>query len=117
MPKGHRLSQNKSISVFHLNDVPIVLCNPLNAPLSMCAFQQQLLEHHSEKNIIYCESIEIAHSMVLAGMGVCVLPSILCLKIPDLSVVDLEDTVQLSFGVLYHNQNTNPLLKEFLKML
>lgn len=117
IPTGHHLEARKSISFQDITDEPIIACNPLNAPLSAASFQQKLLERHSPNNVLYCDSVEIAHCMVASGMGISILPEILCLKSPEFSVVHLENKTQLSFGVFYHKQNTNTVLKKFLKLI
>lgn len=117
LPAGHPFESKERLSIKDLEDEPIVVCNPLNAPLSTASFQKQLLEHHSPHTIFYCDSVEIAHCMVSAGMGVSILPSILCLKAPEFSAVPLEDKTHISFGVFYHKQNTNTTLKTLLNLI
>lgn len=117
MLANHALADKESISLEELSDVPVIACNPLNAPLSTASFQQQLLEKHSADNVLYCNSIEAAHCMVSAGMGVSILPNILILKSPDFVSVPLTDEVPLSFGVFYHKHNKNAALDKLLKLI
>lgn len=117
VPKGHHFEAKESLSINDLKDEPIIVCNPLNAPLTTASFQQQLLEKHSPQNVLYCDSVEVAHCMVSSGMGVTILPGILCLKSPDFSTVSLADKTRMSFGVFYHKQNANATLKKFLKLI
>lgn len=117
MPANHPLSSNKSISLEELEDIPIIACNPLNAPLSTASFQQQLLEKHSADKVFYCDNIEVAHCMVSAGMGVSILPNILILKSPVFASVPLTNGTPLSFGVFYHKRNKNTVLNTFLNLL
>lgn len=99
-----------------LKTVPLIICNPLNAPLATSYLQQHLLEQCAPQNVLYCDSIEIAHCMVASGMGVSILPEILCLKVPLFSTIPLETLHQLSFGIFYRSQNTNAALKKLLKL-
>lgn len=117
MPAGHPLEQKDLISIQDLTDTPIIVCNPLNAPLSTASFQQKLLERRSSEGVFYCDSIEIAHCMVASGMGVSVLPGNLCLKTSNFVTVPIDSKAQLSFGVFYHKHSTNPALKSFLKLV
>ena len=117
MPADHPLAGKDTISLKELSDIPIIACNPLNAPLSTASFQQQMLEKHDANKVLYCEGIEVAHCMVSAGMGIAVLPNILTLKSPDFAVVPLRGELPLSFGVFYHKRSKNAALTEFLKLL
>lgn len=117
MPAGHPFETRESISLQDLKGESIILCNPLNAPLSTASLQQKLLEQHSCNNMLYHDSVEIAHCMVASGMGVSILPGILCPKALEFSVVPLDDQAKLSFGVFYHKQNGNTALQQFLKLL
>lgn len=117
LPANHTLTEKDSISLEELSDVPIIACNPLNAPLSTASFQQQLLEKHSADKVLYCDSMEVAHCMVSAGMGISILPDILILKSPDFASVPLTNGTQLSFGVFYHKRSKNTALSKFLKLI
>lgn len=117
LPAGHQFADREMISVQDLENEPVVICNPLNAPLSTASFQQKLSQQHSNRNILYCDSIEAAHCMVASGLGIAVLPGILCLKSPDFVSVPLDDTTELSFGVFYHQKNPNAALKKFIKLI
>lgn len=117
IPADHPLASRECVSISDLADEPIIACNPLNAPLSTASFQQKLTEQHSADKVLYCDSIEIAHSMVAAGMGISVLPGILCLKSPKFAAVPIDDETTLSFGAFYHKRNTNTALDKFLKLI
>lgn len=117
LPSDHVLSNKEKISVYSLENDVIIICNPLSAPLSTASFQNKLLQQHSGKKILYCDSIEAAHCMVASGMGIAILPKILCMKSPDFVCVPLEDSAELSFGVFYHQKNPNTALKNFLRLI
>lgn len=117
VPASHPLTAKESISLLDLSKEPIIACNPLNAPLSTAAFQQKLLEQCPAGNIIYCDSIEVAHCMVASGIGLSVLPGILSLKSPDFTAVPLNVKIPLSFGAFYYKKNANTALDKFIKCL
>lgn len=117
VPINHPLATKKLISLEDLKNESIIACNPLNAPSCIAGFQQKLLNHYSIEKTIYCDSIEISHCMVSAKMGIAILPSILCLEFPNISVIPLDSNMQLSFGIFYHTKNNNIALKKFLKLL
>lgn len=117
IPKGHPFEAKEAVSIQDLREETIVLCNPLNAPLSTASFQQTLLEHHSSNSVLYCDSAEIAHCMVSAGLGITILPSFLCLKTQNLTTVSFEEQTKLTFGVFYRKQNTNPIMKRLINLI
>lgn len=118
-PAAHPLAGRSSISLAELAGESLIACDPLNAPLSTALFQHKLLEQYPAlgDRLLYFDSVEIAHCMVASGLGVSILPGILCPRSSLLTVVPLEDQTQLSFGVLYHTQNVNTALHQFLKLL
>lgn len=117
MPSSHALASKSSISSDELANMSIIACNPLNAPLSTAAFQQQLLNKHPVDKVQYCDNIEVAHCMVAAGLGIAIIPEILVLKSPDFVSVPLTDAAPLSFGIFYHKRNKNPALHKLLKVI
>ena len=117
VPKGHPFEEKETLSIHELQKVPLIVCNPLNAPLETAYLQQHLLEQYTPQNVLYCDTIEIAHCMVASGMGVSILPGILCLKAPIFSTIPIDDKKQLSFGAFYRKQNTNAALKKLLRLI
>ena len=117
MPKDHPLSECDSIAVQDLQEDCVIACNPLNAPLSVASIQKKILETHPSDKVIYCNSIEIAHSMVAAGMGVSILPNIMTVKSPDYISIPLEGQKPLSFGVFSHRRNTTNAMKHFMGLM
>lgn len=117
LPSEHELSKNETISLSDLRDESLIICNPLNAPLATASFQNKLLEQHSDGKILYCDSIEAAHCLVASGMGITILPKILCLKSHNFVSVSLNNSPKLSFGMFYHQANSDNALKRFLRII
>lgn len=117
IPSNHALAERQSVSINDLKNQKIAACNPLNAPLAVAAFQQQLFEKQSFSAVSYCNTVEIAHCMVSAGMGIALLPSLLCPKTQEFSVIPIENTPALSFGVFCHKDNKSDTVKRFLEIL
>ncbi len=117
MPNDHPLASRKTIAIKDLQNYPIIMRNPLDATLSTAAIQKTISEHHSSENLLFCDCIEIAHSLVLAGIGISIIPSILSVASPDFTTVPLDDKTILSFGVFYRKKNSNPILKNILRLI
>lgn len=116
LPPEHPLCKRHKIKTEDLADEKIVACNPLNAPLSIAAIQQKLLKGKELKDIVYCNTVETAHCMVAAGMGITVLPETLCTESAG-KVIPLEFDKRLSFGCFYHKGSKNQSLKAFVNLI
>ncbi len=117
MPEGHRLSGESELTVEAVSSEKLIACNPLNAPLSIADFQQRMLKDHPLKDVIYCNTVEIAHCMVSTGMGIAVLPSALCPDGAGFRTVPLKCDERLSLGCFYHTKNKNRSLHQFLRLI
>ena len=117
LPAEHPLASRQIISLEDLAGDTIIACNPLNAPLSVAAFQQELLQRHPADRVLYCDTIEIAHCMIASGMGISILPDLLTLKSPAFCTIPYEDNIDISFGLFYHRQTANSVLDKFLKIM
>lgn len=120
--KEHPLAANQSVSICNLKNQTIIACNyiacnPLNAPIATSAFQQKLLSRCAFESIIYCNTIEVAHCMVSAGMGITVLPSLLCPSSDSFCKIPVENAKEIPFGVFYHKGTTQKAVKNFLQIL
>lgn len=113
----HPFAAKEHVTFAELTDQVLIACNPLYAPRSTALFQEKLLKTHPIEQILYCNSIEISHCLVAAGMGLTILPSILCLQVPEFCTISLEDTTPLSFGVFYHKRHNNAAVEQFLSCL
>lgn len=116
IPSQHFLAAKSKITGKDLLTENIIACNPMNAPLSTADFQQKLLKQYPAQKVMYCNTIEIAHCMVRAEMGITILPSLLCPKDSQLMEIPLEDSPRLSYGYFYHIKNKNNVLRKFIKL-
>lgn len=116
VPSNHPLASAIAITMNDLKSEIIIACNPLNAPLSVSQFQSQLLKEHPANMVHYCDSIEISHCMVSAGLGVSILPSLLCLKSDYYNIIPLKNNTNISFGVFHHDIDSNSLINQFVKI-
>lgn len=117
VPADHPLARKKTAEPRDLEEFVIIACGALEAPLSIAAIQETVLEKHDPEKVLYCGQIEIAHCLAGAGMGVALLPEMLCLNVPDYARVPLADERELSFGVFYHEREQKPFLDKFIRVL
>lgn len=117
LPKGHPLAKKEEIGEEDICQEVIIACNPLNAALVVADLQQRLLKQHPSDGVIYCNTVEVAHCMVGAGMGISVLPKALCPMGEDSVAVPFKTSMKLSFGCFYHTKSKNQSLHRFLSMI
>lgn len=117
VPKGHPFASREKVILRDLGDQKIAACNPLNAPASISAFQHSLLSQFTFESVFFCSTIETAHCMVAAEMGIAVLPSLLCPDSDKFCKIPIENTKEISFGVFYHRNNKQKSVKDFLEIL
>jgi DNA-binding transcriptional LysR family regulator len=102
----HPIATNKSISICDLTKETIIVCNPLNAPIVESAFQQKILNQYTFDSVYYCNTIEIAHCIISAKMGIAILPSLLCPESDNFCKIPINNAKEISFGVFYHNETS-----------
>lgn len=116
VPLNHPFATAEAITMNDLKSEIIIACNPLNTPLSVSKFQNQFLKEHPVDRVYYCDSIEISHCMVKAGLGISILPSLLCLKSDDFNIIPLKNFPGISFGLFHHDIDGNVFIKQFVKI-
>ena len=100
-----------------MKDCTVIAYSPLDAPLAIAAFQEKILERHNPDKIRYCSSIEAAHCLVGAGLGIALLPGMLCLKAPEYVCVPVDGAAELSFGVFYHEDRKRAHADFFIRQM
>lgn len=117
VPADHPFAEKEAINMEELIDCDIIACSPQEAPLSIAAFQEKVIEQHDPDRIRYCSRIETAHCLAGAGMGTAILPGMLCLKLPELACIPITGESVLSFGIFYHDREHSPFFERFLRTL
>lgn len=116
LPCSHPFASLAEIPIDLLADQDIIACNPLNAPFAHASFQKQLLQGHDAARIHYCNTVEISHCMVKAEMGICIFPTLLCMKSKDFAVVPLQSKNSVSFGTFRHKNDCAKYIREFIEL-
>lgn len=117
VPADHPLAHQTSVTPEDLKNCTVIACSPLDAPLSVSSFQERILERHDPEKIRYCSSIEAAHCLVAAGMGVALFPGMLCRGAGEYVSVPVERSEEMSFGIFFHERNSSASLRSFLKQI
>lgn len=90
--------------------------NPGKCPFSISKLQNRLMEYRSPAELYFCDSPEIAVTLVKAELGITFLPESFVPVDPELVLIPIRDAELIPFGVYYKTIQGNPILKDFIKI-
>lgn len=115
LPAGHPLARNRQIGEEELLAQPLVLCDSYNLPARVVELQHRVAQRILPENLHICESPQVILTLVQAGYGFSILPAP-AVPDPTLAFLPLKDTAPLPYGMIYTQNATNPLLRQFLEI-
>lgn len=113
-PLGHPLAGQSQVSFSDLESEKIIVNNPRSCPSAIALLQGRLIENHSLSDLLFCDTPEVAVTLVNAGFGITLLPETLVPYTLSPARIPIEGAEPLSLGVYYKTLQGNPLLKEFI---
>lgn len=116
MPKGHRLSCQKTIKVNDLRDQSLILLDPLNCPVEMARVQNNLQLECPDSVVFFSDSALISNTMIKGGVGIAVMPDFVCSRDSDLSMIPLEIPDLISYGIAWNKNGERGEIKQFLRI-
>lgn len=113
LPRTHPLAERESIREEELFSQRLILCTAYTIPAGAMEIQNRIAQHISPDTIHTSESRDVILTLVRAGYGCSILPEA---AYPDseLMYVPLADTPRLSYGIVYRESSSNPVLKQFI---
>lgn len=114
MPAGHPYAQKPELDEQALFSEPLILYNSYTVPAKAVEIQNRVAQHISPQNIYVSENTRVILTLVRAGYGCSILPKT-ALNDSSIACVPLKNTPPLSYGMLYHKNSRNPLLKAFVQ--
>lgn len=95
----------------------IIVCSPRHISNAVFSVQNSLLSQLPPEQRYFTENIESAFTLVKAGMGYTIYPDIPLTRDPKLCYIPLEDVPYFSFGLYYHQNDEDPILKAFVRLI
>ncbi|SDZ20138.1 DNA-binding transcriptional regulator, LysR family [Evansella caseinilytica] len=116
LPKGHALSNKKIIKVTELRNQSLILLDPINCPSEMARIQNNIQLQCPNSTVYFSDSALISDTMIKGGVGIAVMPDFVCSRDPDLSIIPLDVSDLISYGIVWDKTNERSEIKEFLKI-
>lgn len=114
--KAHPLAAAQGVSMSDLKGHSLIFCNPINLVPEVAKLQWELAEGKSPLELHYCDSVEAAVVLAGSGFGVAVLPKLLIPHGAHLTVLELNDAPDLSFGMFYKPYPGDDALRKLIQI-
>lgn len=112
----HKYAEKERISEQELCSENIIICYSYPIPSKVLNRQKSLEKNYELSNVYYCDNPDAQKVLVKAGYGFAILPQT-TLDDRDICYIPLEDEGTVSYGVFYKKDTSNPLLKNFIRVV
>ena len=113
LPRTHPLAERETVREEELFSQQLILCTAYTIPAKAVEIQNRIAQHISPEKIHASENQDVILTLIRAGYGCSVLPRAAYLD-TALAYVPLADTPLLSYGIVYREDSSNPVLKKFI---
>lgn len=115
--KDHPIAHMDCLTIEDLKDQRLIFCNPINLVPEVAKLQWELAEGKNPMDLHFCPSVEASVVLTNAGFGMAVLPKFLLPPTgTHLTVLELNDAPELSFGVFYKPNPGDELIKKLIQI-
>ena len=121
IPKEIAIVDQKSLSINDLQNYSFITLRQKSIPkLKEDELERFLSAKTREKNVIRQDDVEAVLALTLSGYGIGILPEYAFCK-EDLDetvqVVDIQESLEIDYGIIYLKKDKNLLVREFIKCL
>ena len=113
LPRNNPIAGWPEVDERALYDQAFILCSAYTIPSPAVEIQNRVVQHISPEKVHVSENAQVIRTLVRAGYGCSILP-----KMPShdgtIAYVPLKNTPPLSYGILYHRESDDPVLRRFL---
>lgn len=95
----------------------LAVCPPQVYPPALFSAQSQAVAGRGADELLLCDNLEAAATLVRAGFAVAVAADLPNLRAPDLRYIPIDGFAPLSYGVAYPAGRRDPVLRRFLEVL
>ena len=95
----------------------IATCPPPIYPPALFSVQNQVVAERNPDQMLFCDNLEIVHTLVEAGYAFAIMPDLRPARIPGLRYIPIPAFSPISFGAVYHSGGLTPTLRLFLSAL
>lgn len=109
-------TDREELQLDDLKQGPMIILDPQKCPEEYRRLLHRLLGECSPMNVYFCDSLEGAVTLALAGFGVAMVPGFFWERDVALRYLPITDVQPLSYGVYYKSLTGHPLRRTFVKM-
>lgn len=113
---GAFFAQKKELRLCDLRQNALIALDPQKCPEDYRSLLNRVLEDHSPVDVYFCETVEAAVALALAGYGAAMLPDFFENRHPSLCYLPVTDAPLLSYGVYFKSSPGPSLRKTFVKL-
>ena len=95
----------------------IATFRPSVFPPALFHIQSQIISGRMPDQMLFCDNLEVLHTLVSAGFGFAVVADCPQVRQPGLKYIPLPEFEPLSFGAAYLSGAAHPVLRQFLSLL
>lgn len=113
LPASHPLAARACIDEADLFSQQLILCTAYTFPKKALEIQTRIAQHISPERILTCDHPSGIRTLIRTGYGCAILPRAIR-RDPELAFVPLSGTPPLSYGIAYHKNSSNGVLRNFV---
>ena len=121
IPKEIAIIDQKSLSINDLQNNTFITLRQKSIPkLNEDDLERFLSTKTRERNVIRQDDVEAVLALTLSGYGIGILPEYsFCKEDLDetVQVVDIQESLEIDYGIIYFKKDKNLLVREFIKCL
>jgi LysR substrate binding domain. len=114
LPKEHPLSCKTIIKITELRHQPLIVLNPLKCPPEMARVQNNIQIQCPDSTVYFSDTALIAYTMIKGRIGIAVMPNFVCPEDSELSIIPLDVSDLISYGIAWHKDDKRNEIKEFV---
>ena len=116
--RSHPFAAREALTLAQLQSAGrIATCPPPSYPPSLFAIQSRVLSGRSPDQLLFCDSLDIAYTLIASGYACAVMPDLKPARMPNLRYIPMPEFDPLSFGVLYRSASIHQPARLFLSLL
>ena len=108
--------EKSELQLSDFKQAPLIVLDPQKCPEEYRKLLHQVIEDRSPADVYFCDAVEAAVALALAGYGVAMLPEFFQEKYPSLRRFPITDAAPVSYGVYSKALSGHPLRRTFVQL-
>ncbi len=117
LPKTHRLASRDSVTAKDLSKETHIFLSPVYCPPEMDVVQKQIQLTCPGITVYFSDCASIAGQMMLAGLGIAVMPNFGCPNDERLKAIPFETNQTINYGITYRKKDAPQKVLKFLHIV